>query len=522
MIRSAPPSVVWQETDQVRTMALNVGARYATLAVELLLGLVMLPFNTRHLGASDYGLWMLAASIVAYFPIIDLGYGGALERFVAHYRARRDTEAINEISSTLLIMFAGMGVVALGIIAAIAWNLGPLFDLDATQARTGGVIMLLVAAQFAVGFPFGVYGALVNGFQRTYLNSIVGIAVSVAVLIVNVAVVLWGGSLVELIAALTLTRMLGFIVYRLNAYRVFPPLRISPSLFRVTRLREMAHFSVYMLVQDVSSRVNYAFDPIVIAAFLTTGAVAVWTVAQRLADVVLQLTNQLNYVMFPVVVDCDTAQRDSRLRELLVQGTRISLATSLPVAGALIVLADPVITGWIGTEFRAAAPVLQLLALVVLVRVGTATASTVLAGGGHLRLLSYSNLAAAGVNVALSVVLIRTHGLPGVAFATLLPVTIRACAVLIPVSCSRVGMPVKAFIMTAVWPAAWPAVPALALLIAVRDTASLSLGHAVLHGAAVAVLYWIVFLGVAINREDRNRYIGKLRSMARWPTLEAA
>jgi hypothetical protein len=57
----APPAVAWDERDQARTLALNVGGRYGTLAIELLLGLVMLPFNTRHLGASEYGLWMLAA-----------------------------------------------------------------------------------------------------------------------------------------------------------------------------------------------------------------------------------------------------------------------------------------------------------------------------------------------------------------------------------------------------------------------------------------------------------------------------
>ena len=522
MNASATPSVAWQETDQVRTLAVNVGARYASLALELLLGLIMLPFNTRHLGASDYGLWMLAGSIVAYFPVMDLGYGGALERFVAHHRARREAHAINEITSTLVVMFAGMGLIALAIIGGIGWTLGSLFDLDPARARTGGLIMVLVAAQFAFGFPFGVFGAVVNGFQRTYLNAIVGAAVSLTVAIVNVIVVLSGGSLVQLVAALTVTRMLGFLVYRANAYRVFPLLRIRPALFRASRLREMAQFSVYMLVQDVSSRVNYASDPIVIAAFLSTGAVAIWTVAQRLADVVLQLTNQFNYVLFPVVVDCDTAQREGRLRELLVQGTRLSLATTLPIAGSLVLLAEPVVTGWTGSEFRAAAPVLQLLTMVVLVRVGSATASTVLQGAGHLRLLSYSNLVAAIVNVSLSVVLIRTHGLPGVAFATLLTMLVRACAVLIPVACTRVGLSLRAFVGVAVWPAAWPAVIALACLILVRHSASLSLAHAVGHGAAIGLLYWTVFIAFAIGREDRQRYLVKLRSLAGWPTLEAA
>ena len=96
MKESAPPSVLWAEQQQTRTVALNVGWRYVNVAVELLLGLGMLPFNAKSLGASDYGLWVLASSMVAYFPVLDLGFGGAMERFVAHYRALRNADAINE------------------------------------------------------------------------------------------------------------------------------------------------------------------------------------------------------------------------------------------------------------------------------------------------------------------------------------------------------------------------------------------------------------------------------------------
>ena len=335
MTATSERSVRWNEADPTRTVALNVGGRYLTLTAELLLGLVMLPFNMRYLGMSEYGVWMLAASIVSYFPILDLGYGIAMERFVARYRAERNVQAINEIASTAIFLFAGMGVFAFAVMAGIAWHIGEWFQLDTIRARTGAMVMLLVAAQFAIGFPFGCFGAVVNGFQRQYVNATITLAVSVAVAIVNVAVLLAGGGLVLLVAAATLTRISGFLLYRLNAYRVFPSLHIRPSLVRWGRVREMGGFSGYMLVQDLSSRANYASDPILIAAMLSTGSVAIWTVAQRLADVVLQLTNQLNLVLFPVVVECDTTRRDDRLRDLLVQGTRLSLATSLPVAGAL-------------------------------------------------------------------------------------------------------------------------------------------------------------------------------------------
>ena len=519
--RPAEIPVNWSEGNQTRTVALNVGGRYMNLSVELVVGLLMLPFNTRYLGASDYGLWMLAASIVAYFPVLDLGYGAAMERFVAHYRTQRNARAINEIASTLVFVFAGMGLFAFSLLAIIALNLGNWFDLPADQGQSGAAVMMLVGAQLALGLPFAIFGAVVNGFQRQYLNAAVGATVSIAVALVNIAVVVSGGSLVMLVAAMTAARLTGYLAYRINAYRVFPALRIRPSLFRLARLKEVSRFSVYMLLQDFAVKANYATDPVVIAAVLMTGAVAMWTIAQRLADVVLQLTNQLNHVLLPIVVDADSARRDDRLQEVLIEGTRLSLATVLPVAGSLALLAHPVVVGWTGHEYAAAAVIVPILCLVVIVRVGTWTASTVLVGAGHHRGVAVSNLVAAVANIGLSILLIQWYGLPGVAIATLIPIVLRGTTIVLPTACRRVGLPLLRFLRTAVWPAAWPAMLTLSGLLMLRGSAS-TLWLAMLQGAAVGVVYAVLFLGVAVGREDRNRYLCKLRMITGRPLLKAA
>jgi O-antigen/teichoic acid export membrane protein len=521
VIRNAT-SIVWEEQEQGRIVALNVISRYVTLGLEMVVGLFMLPFNANHLGVSEYGLWMLAASIVAYFPVLDLGLGNAMERAVAHYRAEQNPEAINEVASTLVFVFAAIGLLALLVVGGVAWNIGRVFDLPPAQAHTGRILMMMIAAQVAIGLPFTIYGAVVNGFQRTYLNSIVGGCVSLSVVAVNVLVVWSGGGLVELVGLMTATRLVGYAAYRLNAYRVFPLLRIRPTRFRKSRLRELTGFGAWMMVQAAACKVNYGSDPVVIGAFLSTGSVAVWTVAQRLADAVLQVTNQLNYVLFPIVVGADTSQRNDRLAEVLVQGTRLSLATILPVAGSLALLADSVVVGWTGQQYAAAGIIVKILALVVLVRVGSWTANTVLLGAGSHQLSAISNSITAVINVVLSIGLIGWMGLPGVALATLVPVTLRAVLIVIPVACARVGMSLTAFFSAAVWPALWPAIVVLGGLAIVRNPASTSLFHALLEGAIAGVCYTVLFVGFAIGRRDRTRYLGKLRSLAGWPQLEAA
>ena len=89
-------------------------------------------------------------------------------------------------------------------------------------------------------------------------------------------------------------------------------------------------------------------------------------------------------------------------------------------------------------------------------------------------------------------------------------------------ACRRVGMPVASFLRRAVWPAIWPAAVVLGALAMMRDPRSVSLVGAVAQGAACGLIYVGVFVGLAIGREDRARYFGKLRNIAGWSALEAA
>ena len=130
-----------------------------------------------------------------------------------------------------------------------------------------------------------------------------------------------------------------------------------------------------------------------------------------------RLTNQLNDVLFPTVVDNSAADRTDRLQTIFVQGTRLSLGTVIPIGGAIMLMAGPLVRAWVGPEFSGSVLVLRLLSLVVIVRVGNATAATVLKGAGEHRLVAFTNIGAALVNLALGIALVRPLGLAGVAIA---------------------------------------------------------------------------------------------------------
>jgi O-antigen/teichoic acid export membrane protein len=495
---------------EAMTVTRNLSTRYLAIAAEMILGFVVLPFNISHLGQSAYGLWILTASITAYFSVLDLGYGGALVKFVAQYRARNDWRGLNEILSTTFYLFAACGVLTYLAAFAIALNLDRIVHLEPSQVRTGQIILLITTLNVSFGTVFSVFGAVINGFQRYDINNVTGTVCSVLVTITNILVLSAGFGLIPLVAATTTVRVLAYFVYRRNAYRVFPDLHLRPAYVRRSRFREVTAFSVYVLAIDWARKLNYSIDAIVIGIFLNTSAVAIWSVGQRLAEATQRLTNQLTEVLFPVVVDHDTSQRRNRLQAVLVVGTRLSLAMVVPIATGLVLMAEPIVLAWVGPAFSESVFILQLLTITVAIRVGTSMSATLLKGAGGHRLMAVANLSAAAANVFLSVMLIKPMGLRGVALGTLGPVGIMCLFVIFPGACRRVGIPLVQAVSDAVWPALWPAVPMALYLLATRSHIGQSLPLVAANLVAGGLIYAAVFFAFGLTSDERRFFLSKL------------
>ncbi|MEO6239320.1 MAG: oligosaccharide flippase family protein, partial [Vicinamibacterales bacterium] len=352
-----------------------------------------------------------------------------------------------------------------------------------------------------------------SGFQRYDINNIVAIVSNLIVAAVNIGVLLAGYGLITLVASTTAVRVLTYFLYRRNAYTVFPALDIRPSYFRRDRLREVTGFSVYSSIIDWANKLNYELDEVVIGIFLGAGPVAVWAVADRIISGTQRLTNQGNAVLFPVVVDSDATHQVGRLQRVLIEGTRLSLVTVVPVALVLVILAEPLIRAWIRRpEILPAAPIIQILGFAVALRVGNATSTTILKGAGEVKRVAMVNIWTGLANLALSAALIGPFGLPGVAIGTLIPIAFSSIFILFPAACRRVGLPVLPAARQAVWPATWPALMVGALLFVSRHYTPDGLKFVALEAAAAGLLYLVLFVA-ALGRRDRQQYTAKFKEL---------
>jgi O-antigen/teichoic acid export membrane protein len=488
---------------------------YVLLGVTIVLGIFLMPFTMRHLGQANYGVWMLAASMTAYFQLLDLGYGSGLVRQITQADARGDEDEINVVLSTAMVVYTVVGLVTLVATAALTVLVIPRFPkLSHDQVRTAQWILAILGARMAIAFPMSVFGAINTARQRFALTGSIAIVVALIQGAVTFVVLNAGYGVVTLVAATTALGIASFVVYAAAARQTFPGMRLSPSRFSVRHVRDVTSFSLYLFLISVAYHLATNIDNLIIGAYVGTAAIAIYTVAVRLSEYQREFCGKFTGFLFPLVVRFHETQDAGALRATLVDGTRIALALVACVTLGLIAFGRGLIHIWMGTGFEATVMPLYVLALAGVVMVAQGPTGTILLGTGRHRLVAFASVAEISANAILSIALVHRFGLTGVAVGTAVPFAIINLFVLMPAACRTVGLSIRTFAFETAVPTIVGLVPAIAVSAALRlGGEAASVPVLTVQSVMVGLTYGMAFWAIGLRAGDRVRYAASIRQL---------
>lgn len=443
---------------------------YLRTLLRLGLGLVTFRLLYQSLPAEDFGFWALLWSVFGYGVLVDFGLGFATQKRVAELAAHGRWDELSRVLSTVFCSFAALaGVILLG-----AWfgtaGLLSLLQVSPENAARYHEVALLFFAGMALGFPLGLFPEILRGLQRVETANVVG-SISLVVNFVFVVLAVYFGWGLKALVPLALACTLGQdFVCGIIALRALPEVRIRPALFDRAVARETMQFSIFAYLITATNLILGKTDQLVLGTFLSVASVAVYTAGAKVAEVFALFTRQLQETLSPAAARLQATGDAAGLRELLLQGTRLSLLVAMP-AYALFALRLPdfmrVLTGsnalpadawWTG----------QLLLLWTLSTVATNAASKrIFVMIGHERRLLWIGLIEAAANLGLSILLLQLRPqVTSVALGSLLPGLWLGWGCVWPWAAREAGTTPGALFRFAVWPAVLSAVPVALVLCA--------------------------------------------------------
>ena len=404
----------------MRLFRRNVLGVYAVYAAAIVSGLVVTPILLDSIGDASFGIWSFIGAITIYLSVLDFGVGPTIVRYAAEARGRRAPEDTNAIASAGLALYGVIGLVTLPVGLVVAWLVPVLVDTPDDLVWEARVATFLVVLSIAARFPLGLFNNLLVGQQRFDLQNLANFISTVLYAVLVVVLMPNGGGLI-LLGALTLgTTLLRLVLPLRWLRRELPDLRLSRAFVTRERVRELVAFSGSNFLIHVANKVVFATDIVVVGIVLGAEAAALYAIPAKLFSLAFGLGSVGTGLLYPAFAEHEGAGEEERQRRLLLAGLRGGTAAAVLLALPLLFIPDLLIEGWVGEGYGESAPVLALLALVLLVHQPLYLVTQFLIARARQREIARALVAAGAANVVLSVVLAKTVGIWGVALSTLI------------------------------------------------------------------------------------------------------
>jgi O-antigen/teichoic acid export membrane protein len=431
-----------------KRFALNVGMNWAAMVVGMLVPFFLTPLVIRSLGPVAYGVWILAVSTVSYLNLLDLGLRSAIVRFVCAADAQGKIDDVKKVVGTALWLrlLIAVAVVALSVILSLAFP--HMFKVPHDLGRAAQITVLLCALGVAITLMSSVFNGVLASMQRFDLLSSITVIQTVIKASGVILILRSGRGLVSLAYwEFVVVAVTGLITVGV-AFKIYPPCRVGVSRRPDTAtLKMLWSHSVITFIWSIAAQIILYTDNVVIGAFLGVGLVAYYAIGGSLVLYSSQVVSALSTTFVPMASRLDASGNTGKLRTLLLRGCQASLAIMFPISLSLFFRGKTFIGLWMGQQYsQTAGTVLQILLISQFFSAAGSTPSSLMMAIGKHKPVAIAASISAALNLFLSIVLIKTVGLYGVAWGTSIATTIVQLSFWPRYARKVLGVPIRTYV----------------------------------------------------------------------------
>jgi O-antigen/teichoic acid export membrane protein len=398
-------------------------ADYLTLPIGMLLAA---PFLLRHLGAAEYGVWILASAAVSSGGIVSGSSGDAIIKCVGMRRRRHDLLGVQRIVQNML----SINLMLSGFLAGVLWYMAPYVaghvvkvdpDLQmvfSESLRIGSALLLVKSAE-------GVFISTLRAFE-TYKSTVcISIGTRASTIASAVIVTLYKGNVMWITAITLFISIVGLLAQAIALRNKIGKFSILPSWHREI-VSEITPFGMFSWLQAASGILFSQADRFFIGFFLGAPAVAAYGVCVQVAQPIHGLVSSGMHSLFPHLSVRYTIAPISEIRNKIAVAIKLNVGLVCVLSLPLILFGRELTNLWMGPAFGQSFTFIFPVIVCSFALLGiNVTAHYVLLATGNVRIITCFNAIAGISMLLLMTILIPRYGLHGAALARFIygPVT---------------------------------------------------------------------------------------------------
>lgn len=496
----------------VNQLKAGVVLNYVVIFLNTVVGLLYTPYMLRMMGQSEYGLYSLVASVIAYLTVLDLGFGNAIVRYTAKFRAEKKTEEQYEMFGMFFLLYLVIGIIAFGIGLGLYFNVDTLFGNTMTAVELGRarIMMLLLVANLAFTFPMSIWGSIIQAYEDFVFQKSLNIIRIILNTVVMICLLHFGYKAVAMVVVQTifnvLTLVVNFIYCRrkLNIHIYF-----RFKHFHWGFLKEVAIYSFWIFLNAIMDRVYWSTGQFVLGAMVGTAAVAVFAIAIQLEGMYMQFSTAISSVFLPKVTAMVATNRSRKeISDLFIRTGRIQYIVLAYILSGFIIFGRQFIELWAGAGYSDAYIISLLFFIPLTVPLIQNLGITILQARNEMKFRSVLYIIIALVSLAMQIVLTRFFGGIGCAMGVSGALVVGQILIMNVYYRRRQDLDIKTFWKEISKMSIIPIVLIFSSMLVIRHFFALdSWGKLILGIAAFSLVYIPLFFRFSMTDEERNLFI---------------
>jgi O-antigen/teichoic acid export membrane protein len=407
----------------VNQLKAGVLLSYATLGLNNVIGLIYTPFMLRMMGQSEYGLYSLVASVVAYLTVLDFGFGNAIVRYTAKYRAEGKREEQYTLFGTFLLIYSAIGAVAFLAGLGLYMNVENLFSATMTVDELGKakIMMLLLSFNIALTFPLSIFGSIITAYENFVFQKLMNIARLLINPLIMIPLLMLGYKAIGMAVLMTVLNLASLLI---NCWYCFAKLRIKVKFLKSkwSIVKELSIYSYFVFLTIIVDRLFWGSGQFILGSLFGTSLVAIFSVCILLKDYFASFATTISSVYLPRVTAMIVGkQTESEITDLFIRIGRIQFILLNLILSGFILFGKRFIELWAGPDFSLAYPVTIIFFVTLWMPLTQTIGTVILQAKSQQKFRSYLYLGSAIASIFLSIVLTKKFGIVGTALGIALP-----------------------------------------------------------------------------------------------------
>ena len=492
---------------------LKAGAalNYVSICLNMVVGLIYTPYMLRMLGQSEYGLYSLAASIIAYLTVLDLGFGNAIIRYTAKFRAEGKQREQEEMFGMFFILYIGIGVIAMIAGSVLSLNVENMFSRAMTEneVHCTRIMLWLMTFNLAFTFPMSIWGSIMSAYERFVFQRIVSIIRSVLNPVVMILLLVIGYKAIAMVVVTTVFNVATLLVnwwyckYRLT-------IKVRFAKFKWGFLKEVSIYSFWIFLNAIMDRIYWSTGQFVLGVYKGSAAIAVYAVAVQLLNMYMLFSTAITGVLLPKITAMVVkGNNEKEISDLFIKVGRIQYIIVVFILSSFIVFGKPFIKLWAGSNYVDSYYVCLFFFIPFTIDLIQNLGISILQARNRLKFRSLLLVFVASSSLLLSVVLAKKYGYYGCAFSTGLGLLIGQGLILNIYYCRKEHIDIPSF-----WKEIlkMSVVPFIVIIIGLFVTNSSLFNNISLFAFVVSCVFFLIVYGVAfwflsMNKSERDLVI---------------